>query len=125
MVRFGAKRYRLAGRPRNPEATGMIESFKFCTSLPAFRQSRPGHVYLIYSESGHYKIGKTRLWNNRLSQLTLLLPFKIHLVHLIAARDVTCAERIIHERYKDRRTIGEWFKLSEDDVNEICSIEKM
>lgn len=73
-----------------------------------------GFIY-IYGGSGMYKIGKTKNVKVRVRSF-LTLPFKASLIHTIEATDARAAELHYHERYKDKRTNGEWFNLSDEDI---------
>lgn len=84
----------------------------------------PGYVYLLKSENGFYKIGKTKDINKRLEQIQKEYPVKIKLIHFIKTDDYTALENKFHRAYDQYRTdTTEWFKLPEKAVDEICSHE--
>lgn len=80
-----------------------------------------GHVYLLRGTNSTYKIGKTRNLKKRMKHFCGL-PFEISLVHAIPSDDITSLEKEFHDRYSDRRVRGEWFKLQEEEVQEIIGI---
>jgi predicted GIY-YIG superfamily endonuclease len=81
-----------------------------------------GYVYIIESELGIYKIGRTKNVDARISQLKSL-PFKIELVHTIACEDDQQFEHELHDRFKDKRKTGEWFNLTKDDIDQLKAIK--
>lgn len=85
----------------------------------------PGYVYLIQSPTGHYKIGKSKTPEIRHKEIGLLLPFEIKLVHTIKCEGYSQAEKLLHQRYASKRTNGEWFNLSVDDVSSILAIKEL
>lgn len=81
-----------------------------------------GYVYIIESELGIYKIGRTKNVDARISQLKSL-PFKIELVHTITCEDDQQFEQGLHDRFKDKRKTGEWFNLTKDDIEQLKTIK--
>ena len=73
---------------------------------------RHGWVYFIKSDSGHYKIGKSRRPDKRVGEFTLQLPFKVEVIHLVESDDYHLAERMFHIMFRDYHVNGEWFLLS-------------
>lgn len=81
-----------------------------------------GYVYLIGSDIGRYKIGKTYHVNDRLLQLSVKLPVRIFHVHSFKSNFYSKSERYLHDMFAKKRDVGEWFSLSDEDVNFIKSI---
>lgn len=80
---------------------------------------RPGYVYMGLLKLGRekrYKIGKAVLTDRRTSQISLLLPEELELVHSISTDDAYGIEAYWHRRFADKNTNGEWFTLSAADV---------
>jgi hypothetical protein len=78
-----------------------------------------GHVYLLLAhlKSGkRYKIGHTESVPRRHRQIALELPEKPEVVHVIATDDPSGIETYWHNRFASKRTNGEWFALTPDDV---------
>lgn len=82
---------------------------------------KPGYVYLIHSDTGHYKIGWSVEPRKRLKIFSVEMPIQIRLLHYFYAEDALLAERLLHERFAEKRVSGEWFRLAEQDVELICS----
>lgn len=77
----------------------------------------PGYVYLIGSiRYKWYKIGKSSHAAIRISELGILLPFKIHVIAVWKTEAYHALERQLHEKYAERRINGEWFKLGKNAV---------
>lgn len=87
-------------------------------------KDRPGYIYLVKA-SGYYKIGLSKQPKVRFSQIGLQLPFPFEVLHIISATNMYETESKLHQKYAHQRLNGEWFSLTESEVAEICSIEKM
>jgi Meiotically up-regulated gene 113 len=84
----------------------------------AAKQSK-GFVYLIQSQSGAYKIGRTKNPNDRLKTFNVKLPFEVEFICLIETANMHALEAELHEQFSDKRVNGEWFNLNSDDVEYI------
>lgn len=82
-----------------------------------------GYVYLILAENGLYKIGKARNVSSRMQPFSVHFPMKWDLVHSFQSENYSKAETILHEKFADKRDVGEWFKLSSEDVAHIVAIQ--
>ena len=79
--------------------------------------SNPEYVYLIGSRKfGWYKIGKARKPAIRVSQLGILLPFRVALFGLWSTCKGLTTERLMHEKYSAYAINGEWFSMSLENV---------
>lgn len=87
------------------------------------RVTASGFVYLILAENGLYKIGKAKNVTTRLKPFTVSFPMKWELVHTFQSNDYSTAEAQLHEMFSDKRDVGEWFRLSTEDVEHIKSIQ--
>jgi hypothetical protein len=79
------------------------------------RRPRVGYVYLVRSEHG-IKIGKSVNVKHRTRLFSVKLPFPIKVDHYAKFSDYTQAERTLHVHFHSQRLDGEWFNLSEADV---------
>lgn len=77
-----------------------------------------GYVYVIRSPYG-FKIGKTVNIRQRTKLFEVKLPFKNSLEHYAWFEDYTHAERSFHVRFHEKRLEGEWFDLTQTDLNAI------
>lgn len=92
--------------------------------MAAFTSSKARGVYLIKSAQ-HYKIGKANNFEQRLRQVNLELPEKAVEVHRIYTDDPLGIEGYWHKRFKAKRLNGEWFELTEEDVEVFKSRTRM
>jgi hypothetical protein len=83
----------------------------------------PGYVYLLRAENGLYKIGKAKNVAKRLQPFSVHFPMKWELVHSFHSDDYGIAEEELHWQYRDKRDVGEWFKLLPEDVEHITGIQ--
>lgn len=74
-----------------------------------------GHIYVIRSPYG-YKIGKTRTLRDRTRLFAVKLPFPIDVVMTGWFADYSLAERNFHRQFADKRLEGEWFDLTDSDL---------
>lgn len=74
-----------------------------------------GFIYLMRAADGCFKIGKSRSPLRREKDFSGL-PFEVGLVHEILADDMDYWEERIHYIFQPERIRGEWFKLSEENV---------
>ena len=77
--------------------------------------SNSGYVYLLKA-GPYYKIGVSTNVDKRIEQLSTLPPFDIELVHTIYSVDMYALEQDFHNLYADKRKNGEWFELTDSDV---------
>jgi len=91
--------------------------------LPKHRKDAPGYVYLVRIETGLYKIGKAKNITSRLTPFGVSFPMKWELVHSFKSDNYSLAEASLHDRFSDKRDVGEWFRLLPEEVEEILSIQ--
>ena len=73
-----------------------------------------GYIYLIKNKN-LFKIGSTSSPKARLSHYMVSNP-EIQLVYLLKCESYEKREIELHKRFAHLNTVGEWFKLSHDDV---------
>jgi hypothetical protein len=79
-----------------------------------------GYVYLIGSPIFHwYKIGKTSQPKIRITELGILLPFRIEIVAIWKAANHNELERLLHLKHEPFRINGEWFLFNKKQITSI------
>jgi hypothetical protein len=109
-------------RQRVAELEEEVAIYEQQRNKPRSPTSRNGFVYLMRGDSNLYKIGAARDVQRRVNGLTML-PFQIEVVHTIATVDMWRLERGLHQCFVERHTRGEWFALTDQDVQLISEIE--
>jgi len=74
-----------------------------------------GAVYML-KLGKHYKIGKSFRVPQRHRELAIELPEKPDVIHVITTDDPTGIEAYWHNRFAAKRTNGEWFALTREDI---------
>lgn len=83
-------------------------------------QTAYGFVYLIHNATQDtYKIGKSKDPVKRLSQLRTSSPDEIAIVCTIETSDMDRLEGELHQEFADKHIRGEWFRLTQPDVEYI------
>lgn len=82
----------------------------------------PGFVYLVKSEVGPFKIGRSVNPKLRLSSLVTQYPDfgPLRIIHALHTNDCQYAERYFHWVYLNQQVTGEWFNL---DYYDVCYFE--
>lgn len=81
-----------------------------------------GHIYLLRSGDGYFKIGKTKDLSQRFKALATALPFSVEVLHTISVSHMAWAEQHLHQLFARHRMNGEWFNLSPEQVAWIMSL---
>jgi hypothetical protein len=76
-------------------------------------------IYLIRHDSGAVKIGYSKNPERRVQALDVMPYPVVELEFSKCVRDAKSVERELHERYSDKQIRGEWFDLSESEVEEL------
>lgn len=96
------------------------------TDMPPITKvrQRAGFVYLLKAvyEPGLYKIGHSKNLNDRLDLFKVKLPFIVEFEHTIPTEDRYALETELHHRFAEKRLDGEFFRLSQSDVQYIKSL---
>lgn len=106
---------------KNKQGTGLSNvSAKNYQNLPRLEHPA-GYVYIIQDVevSKAYKIGRTNHPKRRLNRFGVELPFKTEVIHILRTDNAVEAEKRLHEKYARRHKRGEWFDLSEEQLEEI------
>lgn len=77
-----------------------------------------GFVYLIGSSTFRwYKIGKSKTPEVRVTDLGVLLPFKITVHAVWKAANHHSMEKLLHAQYQKNQINGEWFEFTRDELH--------
>lgn len=80
----------------------------------------PGHIYVIKAitaDGPAYKIGLTRGHpKTRTKAIMKSLPMQATVFGCLECASVVTVERRLHEKFNSKRTVGEWFRLDDDDL---------
>jgi hypothetical protein len=89
--------------------------------LQPAENKRPGFVYIFgSSKTGYYKIGASSRPPVRMQDYERSkLPFPVEMIHTIPADDKFQAEESLHQFFGKKRTNGEWFKLTRDELSRV------
>jgi hypothetical protein len=87
---------------------------------PRYTRAVPGTIY-IFEVSGYYKIGYTsRDIRQRLSETQKDNPLPVNLIYWSGdVEDAKQLEENLHWLYRSKRVRGEWFDLTQQDIEDI------
>ena len=101
---------------------GDIPALNRALQLPHTEAKYRGYVYLVWSDSGLYKIGRTVNLKQRMAQLSAdRVPENLILLYAVETGNHFEAERDLHSKFQDKRIYGEWFDLDRQDVHTILT----
>lgn len=83
-----------------------------------------GVVYMLQA-GPYFKIGMSINLEKRLGQIKLQLPHAVEVVHVIRAANPAEVEAHWHRRFAALRRNGEWFLLTQAEVDEFKSVSEM
>lgn len=87
-------------------------------------EKKAGFIYVLQSATGYCKIGKTKNPKDRLRLFSVKLPFEVEFAALVMRQDIHDTEKWLHEHFAKQRVNGEWFKLSELDIQLIKDLDE-
>lgn len=83
-------------------------------------ESVPGYIYLVQAVgTDRFKIGRAINVSKRLRALQAGSPLKIRYVYHAFVVNMNLCEMELHHKFSKQREIGEWFTLTQKDV-EFC-----
>lgn len=103
-------------RVRARDSARGAESHK--ESLKVLRQPQEGYVYLL-AAGGFHKIGRAKDPRKRTETLAIQLPYQTELVFAVKSDDYVALEAELHTIFAGKRKNGEWFELSDEDLEYI------
>lgn len=81
--------------------------------------SLPNYVYLVQVNE-YVKIGVTKRLSDRMETFRTSNPYEVKILDAIPTADAYKAEKELHEMFKEKSMRGEWFKLSDTDVQTVA-----
>lgn len=112
-------------RPLVPQPVAEIKAPQIKTPQSPERLSwDEGYIYLIRCGAFH-KIGLAKDAHKRLSGLKTSSPFEMELVKKWRCKRPVTIEGYLHERFKKFRVRGEWFNLSQVDVQLLLKLQDL
>ena len=88
------------------------------------KKPKKGFVYFIKAENGLVKIGRTKDLSNRYKQIQYSALLKTDLLFAIESNDVIKLEQKLHHFFENKMKKGEWFALSDGDIEIIKNATK-
>lgn len=80
-----------------------------------------GYIYLLRSDNGYYKIGKTVDIDKRVKEITREYPVFIQRIHYFKTGQMTKVESFLHKLFSEFKLQGEWFRLQKGHLDYILS----
>lgn len=80
-----------------------------------------GYIYLLEGRE-YYKIGRSVEPKKRTNTLQIQLPFEVNLKSTVFSYHYKELEKSLHKKFEDKNTNGEWFELSNKDIEFIESL---
>lgn len=82
-----------------------------------------GVIYLLKSNIGFFKIGKSRDLERRVGEHLRNYPVSLDVIHVVIVEEMTKCESYLLSVFSDRKMQGEWFALTSEDVEWICGLD--
>lgn len=82
-----------------------------------------GYIYMIKSEYG-FKIGKSKNMKQRNKLYSIKMPFRFEYVFKNKCVDYHNLEVRLHTMFSEKHLNGEWFQLTDDDIDRVYQIIK-
>jgi len=83
-----------------------------------------GFVYIAYASTGHYKIGRSVRPDERIQHFDTQMPVQVMRVHQFPADTAAEAESALHEKLSSCQVKGEWFDLSDNQVDLLKTVDR-
>jgi len=83
-----------------------------------------GYAYIAYASTGHYKVGRSVRPDERIHHFDTQMPVQVVRVHQFPADTAAEAENALHEALSSCRVKGEWFDLSDDQVDLLTIVDR-
>lgn len=83
------------------------------------------YLYVIDSGMEYSKIGVSNDLETRLADLQTGNPLPLHLRVAYEFPSAYMVEKVMHQKFSEKRAQGEWFRLSVQDLKDLCTICEM
>ena len=87
-----------------------------------YKEVEGAFIYIVKS-GDFYKIGYASSLSGRLHNFEGANPNGIELIWAAVFTEYKKLEKMIHERFNEKRVKGEWFKLNEEDIELIKKLD--
>lgn len=74
------------------------------------------YVYFLTADNGFTKIGRTKNLDERIHHFTTKLPYELEETLILKTPNSFRLESTLHKRFESKRKRGEWFLLTDDDI---------
>jgi hypothetical protein len=88
-------------------------------SRPRTKTKAACYVYLFREEHGAVKIGVSSRWKRRLYEIGRTLPYELEAVGIIETDRARDIEQHLHKQYEGHKIKGEWFNISDSEIQAI------
>lgn len=76
-------------------------------------------LYILIASNGLCKIGRSNNLYQRIASLWTMIPDEFEVYALFSTDKHIVCEKVVHRKYEDRRVKGEWFVLTQNDLDEL------
>ena len=123
LIEFGAIRWTTHATEKNRLA---VAFWPEAVDKPADVQTfnPDGYVYIAYASTGHYKVGRSVRPDERIQHFDTQMPVQVVRVHQFPAHTAAEAENALHEALSSCRVKGEWFDLSDEQVDLLTIVDR-
>jgi hypothetical protein len=80
------------------------------------KENRVGYIYVLKGQDGYYKIGTALNVDERIGNFSPKLPFPVEVIFYKMVENRFQVEKMLHDRFQDKHTNGEWFRLDSNDI---------
>lgn len=86
-------------------------------------KSSVGYVYILRAQNGLFKIGKTKDPKARFESIKTSSPERVEVYRVFLSSDYSETEARLHRLFSEFRELGEWFRLTDDELAAIDAIQ--
>lgn len=90
-----------------------------CYHKPLPKKPKPGYIYVLSGAGGLYKLGVTRHPKDRIATISKGCPWPVAVEFIREVSDPYGLELSLKEHFVSKKSNGEWFRLTPEDVEYI------